>query len=129
MEYNDIEDNKIQNLFADFQPPLSSRTAFMAKLQKRMDAVEEVRCYNEALKRRYRTAVAVASLCGFACGVLLTLMFPMIYSWVATVGESWSQLPDFNMTSGYNVISWIIVGGISLTTAMTSYELCLARRD
>ncbi len=79
-----MEDDKLKDIFRDFDPDLSSSLQFISKLQRNMEAVEIVRQYNAALRRRNKLAVAIAGLCGFAVGVTLTLLYPFIVDWIRT---------------------------------------------
>jgi tetrahydromethanopterin S-methyltransferase subunit F len=76
-----MEDNQIKELFNAFEPELGATSPFMARLQRNMKAVEWVKQHQQDLKRRNRVAVAIAACCGFAMGVIFTLLFPVIDSW------------------------------------------------
>lgn len=122
-----MEDNKIKELFRDFQPELSSTSQFIMKLQKSMEAVEIVKQYNVSLRRRNRLAVVVAGASGFIAGVILTLLFPMIYGWVSSFG---SLLPAGQIDSliiDYGFVVWLIIGGVCVMTALSAYDIALAK--
>ena len=122
-----MEDDKIKELFGEFQPDLSSTSRFMATLEKSMEAVEIVKQYNLTLKRRNKLAVAIAAASGFIVGVVLTLLFPLIYGWVSSFDIS---LPDFKIYSlviDYGFVVWLLIGGACVMTALNVYEIASAK--
>ncbi len=99
-----MEDDKIKELFNDFEPELSSSFQFMTKLKRNMEAVEIVKQHNAALKKRNKLAVAIAGVCGFAVGVILTLLFPLLGCWVPTFSISLPHFQIQNITIGYSYL-------------------------
>ncbi|MDE7420234.1 MAG: hypothetical protein K2N35_08495 [Muribaculaceae bacterium] len=122
-----MEDDKIKDIFKDFDPELSSSFQFMAKLQKNMEAVEIIRRYNAAQTRRNKWAVAIAGACGFAMGVILTLLFPMIVDWISSFKISLPLLNAATMAIDFSYIAWILVAAVSVLTALWVYELASAK--
>lgn len=116
-----MEDVKIKDLFSNYQPELSSSCDFMAKLQRNMEAVEIVKRHNAALKKRNVLAVAIAALSGFAMGVILTLLFPLIGNWTSVFHI---PLPSLQI-SGLTIIGWIVVAAVSVLTALNAYEIAM----
>lgn len=122
-----MEDDKLKDIFMEFNPELSSSFQFMTKLKKNMEAMEIVRQYNAAQKKRNRWAVAIAGVSGFAMGVIMTMMFPFIAEWIASMKVT---LPFFNansLTIDFSYFGWIIVAASSVLTALSAYEIALAR--
>lgn len=122
-----MEDDKIKGLFDDFQPELSSSAQFMSKLQKNMEAVEIVRKYNTSLQRRNKLAVAIAAASGFVMGIILTLIFPMVRDWLTIYSLSVPQLNVDAVPIDYSMVTWIIMAGVSVVTALSAYEIAMAR--
>lgn len=122
-----MEEDKLKDLFGKFQPELSSPMQFMEKLQKNMDAVEFVKQQTVALKKRNRLAVAIAAASGFAVGVVLTLLFPMIVGWISSFSISMPHLHISNISIEYNYIAWVIMAGASILTSLSVYDLALAK--
>lgn len=122
-----MDDDKIKNLFDNFEPELSSSFQFMNQLKKNMEAVEIVRQHNLALKRRNKLAVAIAAVSGFAMGVILTLLFPLVGDWVSTFNISLPDLQISAITIDYSFVAWIIMAGVSAITALNAYEIALAK--
>ncbi|MDE5794208.1 MAG: hypothetical protein K2I08_05775 [Muribaculaceae bacterium] len=122
-----MEDDKIKDLFKEFEPELSSSFQFMAKLQKNMEAVEIIRRYNAAQKRRNKWAVAIAGACGFAMGVILTLLFPLILDWVSSIKISLPLISAGTMSIDFSYIAWFLVAAVSVLTSISVYELASAK--
>ena len=102
------EDQKIRNLLAGFQSePAKSEVDFMARLQQQMDAVDTVKDYCRAEKRRNRRAVVIAALAGILTGVALTLGLPYFS---AILGE---------------ILPWIIIAAGVLAAIFIAFLLSL----
>ncbi len=117
-----MEDNRLKQLFKDFDPPLSSSLHFMTKLQKNMEAVEFVRQYEAAQKKRNKMAVAIAAAAGFAAGVIMTLLYPFIIEWIHSLNISLPLSLASKATMLPNILVWLIIAGISVLTAYQTYE-------
>jgi hypothetical protein len=122
-----MEDDKLRNLFNDFQPELSSSSQFMTKLQKNMEMVEILKQHDIALKKRNKLAVVIAAVSGFVMGVILTLLFPLIGDWVSTVSVSLPHLYISHLTIDYSFVAWIVIAGVCIITALNAYEIALAK--
>ncbi len=122
-----MEDDKLKDIFKDFDPELSSSLQFMTKLQRNMEAVEIVRQYNAALRRRNKLAVAIAGLCGFAVGVTLTLLYPFIVEWISSFNITLSLRDASTLTIDFSYIVWLIVAGVSVFSAWNAYQIALAK--
>jgi hypothetical protein len=122
-----MEDDKLRNLFNDFQPELSTSSKFMAKLQKNMEMIEILKQHDIALKRRNKLAVVIAAVSGFVMGVILTLLFPLIANWIYTVSVSLPHLHISNLTIDYSFVAWIIIAGVCIITVLNAYEIALAK--
>lgn len=122
-----MDDDKIRNLFDNFNPDIASSFQFMEQLKKNMEAVEIVRQHNVALRKRNRIAVAIAAVSGFLTGVILTLLFPLIGDWVSTFNISIPRLQISEITVDYSFVAWIIMAGVSVITALNAYEIAMAK--
>ena len=119
-------DADLRNLFAGFEPDLSSDTQFMRQLMSRLDSVELIKRHEVAMRARNRTATAIAAFVGFLAGCLLTLTLPYLNQVVSTLKlsyhyESILTLPADNLA----VISWILIGCISALSAIYVYNLTM----
>ena len=62
------KDKALEELFLAQKPQFDDRAAFMARLNRRLDAVEFVKQHQEAVIRRYRMAMVVTFVVGIVCG-------------------------------------------------------------
>lgn len=122
-----MEDEKIKQLFSNFQPRLSSSAEFMERLQKNMEIVEAFRQYNITLRRRNRVAVVIAAVCGFVFGIItMQLLNPL----VSLLSEFTLSLPYLHLTSisiNTNVFAWILIAGVSILSALHAYNLAMTK--
>lgn len=67
-----MEEDKLKEIFENFEPELSSSARFVERVQQKMEAVEYVRQHQAAWQRKNCKAVCFAALAGFLVGALLT---------------------------------------------------------
>ncbi len=120
---DDMEDDRLKDIFKEFDPELSSSFQFMSRLQKNMEAMEIVKQYNAAQRRRNRWAVAIAGVAGFAVGVIMTLLFPFITEWIASFNFS-VPLPHSNtLNFDFGYLAWLLVAMVSVLTSVSVYNV------
>lgn len=122
-----MEDDKLKELFKDFNPELSSSVQFISKLEKNMEMVEMLKQHNVKLKRRNKLAVAIAAASGFVMGIIMTLLFPLIKNLGSTISISFPHLSVSNLSIDYSYVAWIIMAGVCVITALNAYEIALAK--
>lgn len=122
-----MEDDKFKEIFKEFNPELSSSFQFMTKLKKNMETVEIVKQYTSAQKKRNKIAVALAGICGFAMGVILTLLYPIIEDRLASFRLTLPTWQASSLTLDFSYIGWMLVAGASVLTALSVYEIALIR--
>ncbi len=123
-----MDDDKIKVLLSGFEPEISPSAQFMAKMQRNLDAIEFVKEQNVALRKRNRRAVAIAAACGFAAGVIQTLLFPVIGEWLSGLEVSLPAAEAYSLSQVYRIVSWIIMAGICIITSIGAYRSALASR-
>ena len=64
------KDKELEELFLAQQPHFDDNEAFMASLNKRLDAVEYVKQHQEATIRRYKWAMVAAFVVGIISGAI-----------------------------------------------------------
>lgn len=123
-----MEDKDLRQLFQSFQPELSSDTRFMSTLLANMQKVEFLRHQQEIARRQNRIAVTVAAVIGFISGVLFMLAMPYISAFIATLASRIpSSLPALaDVTGILPLLTWLIVGLITVTLSVSSYQLTLS---
>ena len=62
------KDKTLEQLFLAQTPKFDDKAEFMARLTKRLDAVEYIRQYQEVTLRRYKMAMVVALVVGILSG-------------------------------------------------------------
>ncbi len=114
------DDDKIRQLFADFQPPRpeADDDAFMLKLRLRMQAVEMVKEHSAELQRRNRRAVAVAAAVGCLMGCLLALLLPHLRGWLSAIA------PETDL----QLMLCAVAAAVTCLTAYNAYELTATQR-
>lgn len=122
-----MEDDKIKNLFADFNPELSSDTQFMARLQRNLEAVEFVKQQSAIFRKRNKTAVVVAALSGFVVGVLTTLIFSAFDVWTSLVYLSLPLLTANPIAIDFRIIAIILAAAASCFTVYNTYVVTLSK--
>jgi hypothetical protein len=65
-----IKDKALEELFLAQKPAFGDNTDFMARLTKRLDAVEFVKQHQEATLRRYKLAMVAAFVVGIISGAI-----------------------------------------------------------
>jgi hydrogenase/urease accessory protein HupE len=122
-----MEDNQIKELFNAFEPELGATSPFMTRLQRNIKAVELVKQHQQVLKRRNRVAVAIAACSGFAMGMILTLLFPVIDTWVATLSGSLPRLQSLSLPVDHRLILWVMMAGVCVVITLNAYEIAMAK--
>lgn len=68
------KDKDLEELFAAYRPTFDDGDAFMQRLNRRLDAVEYLRQYEEANLRRYRYGMVAALVLGVVMGGVLMVV-------------------------------------------------------
>ncbi len=116
------DDKKLTSLFADFNPEMMSDNLFMAQLEKRMQAVEVIKQYAEANRRKNKLAICVAACAGFVAGVVFTLCFPYLSEMLSKLAGEWSATAKFVEVYG-NVAIWGVIATITIAVSYLAYDL------
>lgn len=118
-----MEDDKIKDIFRNFQPGLSSDNKFLDRLQKNMEVLEIVKRDAAAARRRNVISLAVAALSGFVAGLIVTLLFPLISSRITDISLS-IPLPGItDIMLNQQITGWILAAILSTFIAFNAYEL------
>ena len=112
-------------LFDAFQPSMRDDAQFVAKLERRLEAVEYVKQMQEAQLRRYKYSVLVAFVCGIVMGVGLigvVLSLPedcLKQSWIIPVGQMEYVQEHIRM----KLLALLSLGvGYSIISAVTAFN-------
>ncbi|MBR3493766.1 MAG: hypothetical protein IKH44_15870 [Bacteroidales bacterium] len=104
------KDNALEELFLAQKPQFDDSEAFMASLNKRLDAVEYIKQHQEATIRHYKMALVVAFVVGIISGAVT-----IVYMLSMPVGV---PLFTFQVQTGW--LSWLATNSRLLTTTALS---------
>ncbi len=88
-----------------------------------MEAVEIVKQYHAAQTRRNRWAVAIAGMAGFAVGVVMTLLFPLITEWIASFNFTIALSHSSTLNFDFRYLAWLLVAALSVLTSVGVYGM------
>ena len=108
------KDKTLEQIFGDFTPDLGNRDAFMARLDRKLDAVEFIKARQEKQLRQYRYAVMAA----FVLGVAVSgVMFAII------LGEP-ADLPTFSF--GIESLPFLLLEENSRMLSLTGLAMLMS---
>lgn len=121
------EDDKIRQLFREYNPEIKSDYQFIAHLKDKLDKVEIVKQHNEARYNANRRALGVAVLAGFVLGVIMTLLFPVLCSMLKSF-EFPIHIPFSNeLLINGRMIMLISMCAATCLISLNIYEIALSR--
>ena len=104
------KDKELEELFLAQKPHFDDNEAFMASLNKRLDAVEYVKQHQEATIRRYKWAMVAAFVVGIISGAIT----------IAFVLSMPTEVPLFTFNAQSAVLIWLSEHSrIIVTTALS----------
>ena len=104
------KDKELEELFLAQKPHFDDNEAFMASLNKRLDAVEYVKQHQEATIRRYKWAMVAAFVVGIISGAIT----------IAFVLSMPAEVPLFTFNAQSAVLIWLSEHSrIIVTTALS----------
>ena len=108
------KDKTLEQIFGDFTPDLGNGDAFMARLDRKLDAVEFIKARQEKQLRQYRYAVMAA----FVLGVAVSgVMFAII------LGEP-ADLPTFSF--GIEPLPFLLLEENSRMLSLTGLAMLMS---
>jgi hypothetical protein len=106
------KDKELEELFLAQQPHFDDNDAFMASLNKRLDAVEYVKQHQEATIRRYKWAMVAAFVVGIISGAIT----------IAFVLSMPAEIPLFTFNAQSVMLLWLSEHSrIIVTTALSLF--------
>lgn len=122
-----MEDDKLESLFANFEPDLPSDVGFMNKLQQNITTVDTIIQEVADIRSRNKKALIIGLFIGFLVGFLFSLLLPYLNT---TVSNWQLTLPNESLlkifTNNFTVIAWIVIGTTSVLASINSYEVSLS---
>lgn len=106
------KDKELEELFLAQKPHFDDNEAFIASLNKRLDAVEYVKQHQEATIRRYKLAMVAAFVLGIISGAIT----------IAFVLSMPAEIPLFSFSARSVVLVWLSEHSrIIVTTALSLF--------
>lgn len=120
-----MEDDKLNKLFKDFDPELSSDFYFMDRLKGNLESVEIVKNKNAQLQSVRRRALVIAGLVGFVAGFVCCTFLPVFGGFVESMFKGAGEWQDIiaNNSTG---VAFVIVAAITALMSLTAYDISLA---
>ena len=109
------KDKALEDLFLAQKPQFDDREAFMASLNKRLDAVEYIKQHQEATIRRYKMALVVAFVVGIISGAVT----------IAFVLSTPAVIPLFTFRVQTGWLSWLAANSRIITATALSLIVTL----
>lgn len=110
------KDKALEELFLSQTPQFDDSAAFMAKLTKRLEAVEYIRQHQESVIRRYKMATVAAFVVGLISGVVM----------IAVVLSMPADIPSFTFEVHSNILLWLAANFRFITTAVLGLLMSFA---
>lgn len=108
------KDKTLEQIFGDFTPDLGNGDAFMARLDRKLDAVEFIKARQEKQLRQYRYAVMAAFVLGVAVsGVMFAI----------TLSEP-AELPTFSF--GIESLPFLLLEENSRMLSLTGLAMLMS---
>ena len=104
------KDKALEDLFLAQKPQFDDNEAFMASLNKRLDAVEYIKQHQEATIRRYKMALVVAFVVGIISGAVT----------IAFLLSTPAEVPLFTFRVQTGWLSWLAANSRLLTATALS---------
>lgn len=119
-----MEDDKLRQLFDNFDPELTSGVQFFNKLERKLNSVEIIVKHNTEVRARNKKAVVIAACVGFIVGFLFSLALPYLNEAVA----NWKMtLPVDSImhlfADNFTIIAWSIIGLVSVISSLNAFDL------
>lgn len=119
-----MEDDKIRQLFENFEPDLSSDVQFINRLERKLNSVEIIVKHNAEVRSMNKKAVGIAACVGFIVGFLFSLALPylrnVVAQWQLTLpGDSVMN----TLADHFAIIAWCLIALISVISALNAYDL------
>ncbi len=102
------KDKALEELFLAQTPHFDDNADFMARLTKRLDAVEYIKQHQEATIRRYKMATVAAFVVGIISGAIC----------IAFVLSMPANVPLFTIKVHSNILLWLLENSRFIATAV-----------
>ena len=122
-----MEEERIKDIFREYDPELSSGIAFIERLERNLNAVEMIHRENTAAMKRNKLAVGISAFVGFISGILFTLFIPSLTDLINSGLETISRITgQYAFSDHPQAIAWILIGAFSVFIAVNTYDITLS---
>lgn len=119
-----MDENKLSDLFADYNPDLSPDRLFMSRLEQNLEAVELVKEQLEKVRSKNRLAIIVAAITGFIAGILSVLCYPVLRDALVSIVPSGDRAASVLSVYG-DMLPWVIIAIIVFAMTYVAYDITL----
>lgn len=122
-----MEEDKLKDLFVNYNPELPSDFSFMTRLKHNLDQVELVKRHNSEIASKRKKAVAIAACVGFIVGLLFSLTLPYIGNMMTSLQSSLPSGSTLKMIAdNYLTVTLLIMGASTALLSLNAYDLSLS---
>ena len=115
-------DDKLQNIFDRFNPPMSSDADFMKRLNRNLDMVELIKRDIVKKQKNHKAAVIIAAGVGFFIGILLTALYPLYSSLIINAFMKGNDLMQ-EQVFYVNFIIYSIIAFCIIATSLVTFDI------
>lgn len=115
-------DDNLQNIFAGFDPPMSSDADFMKRLNSNLDLVELIKMDIVKKQKNHKAAVIIAACAGFFIGVLLTVLYPLYSSFIINAFLTGNELMQ-EQVFYINSIIYCAIAFCIISTSLVTFDI------
>lgn len=116
-------DDKLQNIFAGFNPLMSSDADFMKRLNSNLDMVELIKMDIVKKHKNYKKAIIAATLVGFFVGIILSALYhifsPLVLNALISGNEIFKEQSFYVNSVLYTIIAICIIASSLVTFDLT----------
>ncbi len=116
-----MEEDRLYELFADFDPEMSSDASFKSRLEENFETVELVKRQISDAHRRSRRAIVVAGVTGFVFGIAVAALYPLIAGYISALAMAAGVADSYGTPL---LLTAICACGFAMTYA--AYDIALA---
>lgn len=120
--------DKIKHLFESSLPELTPDNIFIQRIKQELSTVEAIKNYQTEHKHKIKKVAFISASIGFACGVCLTFLYPLILNMFDSLLIALIQIVSYREFVSM-IISWIFIAVGSVGGAICSYNFLLPGRQ
>lgn len=116
-------DDKLKELFDELKSEPINNEAFLRQLESNLKAMDTVKSFEASKRRSRRIPTIVAFTTGLVCGIVLSLLFPVMKGWISlSLIPHYASLGDVVLILP-TVITSIIFSILILFITYSAYDI------